>query len=142
MSLEFDFKDVTKQRKKLAGWDKLSKRHFSRAMGESVTVLLADWKEIAQVLTGRYRGSLAGRIVQGRGKVLIEGSVGTNVTNDGFPYPAALEESRKFHYAHGPRRGQRTAGRVAGVLKGNIRRITRFFESAADKIVKGLAVKR
>ena len=141
MSLEFDFKDVTKQKKKLAGWDKLSKRHFSRAMGQSVTVLLSDWKEIAPVLHGRYRGSLAGRIVQGRGNVLLEGSVGTNVTNRGFPYPAALEKSRRFHYARGPRRGQRTAGRVAGVLKGNTRRMTRFFENALDKIIKALVVK-
>ncbi len=141
MSLEFDFRDVNKQQKKLAGYDKLSKRHFSRAMGQSVVVLLNNWKEIAPVLHGRYRGSLAGRIVQGRGSVLIEGSVGTNVTNDGFPYPAALEESRKFHYARGPRRGQRTAGRVAGMLKGNIKRINRFFENEADKIVKALVVR-
>ncbi len=141
MFLEFDFKDVTKQRKKLAGYDKLSKRHFSRAMGQSVTVLLSDWKEIAPVLTGRYRGSLAGRIVQGRGSVLLEGSVGTNVTSDGFPYPAALEQSSKFHYAHGPRRGQRTAGRAKGVLKGNTKRITGFFEDALETIIKKLVVR-
>ena len=139
--IELDGSDVDQQARKLAGYGRTAKRHFSRAMGQSVVVLLADWKEIAPVLKGRYRGSLAGRVRVGQGPVQLAGSVSTNVWAEGFPYPAALEESRRFHYRGGPRRGQRTAGRVKGVLRSNTARINKFFQDALKRIIKRLVVK-
>ena len=140
MSIEIEATGFEEQLRKLKGYNRLSQRQFARAMGKSVIVLTHDWKEVAPVLHGRYRNSLAGRIVSSRVGIGVEGGVETNVTDNGFPYPAALEESEKYRYRAGPRAGQRTAGRVKKVLKKNTKRINGFFSDALDEIVKRLEV--
>ena len=139
ISYEVEVKGFTEQIKKLANFDKIANKHMRPAGLESVALLEREWKIDAPVDKGRYRSSIAGRVRILGGEVV--GIVGTNVKSaTGFPYPAALEESRRYHYRAGPRRGQPTAGRVKRILKNAKDRIIKRFQVARDRIIKELEI--
>lgn len=139
ITYEVEIKGFDKQIQKLANFDRIANKHMKQAGLESVALLERNWKEIAPVDTGRYRSSIAGRVQIMGGEVV--GIVGTNVRSaTGFPYPAALEESRRYHYRAGPRRGQFTMNRVKRLFKRSHDAIKKKFNAAVRKIVKELEI--
>ncbi len=137
---EIEVKGLTEQIMKLNRFDHIAGRYFKEAAEGSIKLLERNWKMIAPVDTGRYRGSITGQVksVAGANVVAV---VGTNVVSDkGFPYPAALEESKRYHYRVGPRQGQFTFNRVRRVLKKARGSIKRRFNKAVKNIIKDLEV--
>ena len=137
---EIEVVGLTEQIRKLNRFDAIAGRHFKRAGEVSIKSLERGWKKDAPVDTGRYRSSITGRVksVMGASVVAV---VGTNVRSDrGFPYPAALEESARYHYRRGPRRGQPTMGRVKRLLKNARGSIQKTFNNAVKNIIKDLEI--
>jgi len=70
--------------------------------------------EYAATKSARMKTSLGmgeeGNVWQPLGKPATGLRIGTNVKHKGFSYPRALDESAKYHYARGPRKGQQTMG--------------------------------
>jgi hypothetical protein len=132
-------KGFDKQITKLKGFNRIANKHLRRASLESTTLLERKWKMDAPVDTGRYRSSIAGR-VRTLGSEVV-GIVGTNVRSaTGFPYPAALEESKRYHYRTGPRAGMPTMGRVKRLFKVAQEQILNSFKKARDRIIKELEI--
>jgi len=139
ISYEVEVKGFDEQIRKLANFDKIANKHMKQAGLESVALLERKWKQIAPVDTGRYRSSIAGRVSIQGGTVI--GVVGTNVKSArGFPYPAALEKSRRYRYRAGPRAGQFTMNRVKRLFKRAQDAINRKFNAAVKKVVKELEI--
>jgi len=137
---EIEVKWLTEQIIKLANFDTFAGVRFRRAGELAVYSLERGWKRLAPVDKGRYRSSITGRVKSVVGASIVA-VVGTNVTSDrGFPYPAALEESKRYHYRRGPRQGQFTYNRVRRVLKRARRSIKRLFNDAVKLIVKDLEI--
>jgi len=137
---EIEIKGLTEQITKLNRFEVTAFRHFKGAAEESVKLLERDWKMIAPVKTGQYRSSIAGRVKSIVGTDVVA-AVGTNVTSPkGFPYPAALEHSQRYHYRRGPRQGQLTYNRVRRVLKRAQGSIKRRFNKAVKLIVKDMEI--
>jgi len=137
---EIEIRGLDKQLMKLYRFDQYAFRRFKTAAEGSIKLLERNWKTIAPVRTGRYRSSITGKVksVVGTDVVAV---VGTNVASDkGFPYPYALEHSKKYHYRRGPRQGQLTYNRVRRVLKRARGSITRRFNKAVKLIVKDLEI--
>ena len=137
---EIEIRGLTEQIRKLNRFEVTAFRHFKVAAEQSVKLLERNWKMIAPVKTGQYRSSIAGRVksVVGTDVVAV---VGTNVRSDrGFPYPAALEQSMRYHYRSGPRKGQFTYNRVTRVLKRAQGTIKARFNKAVRNIVKDLEI--
>jgi hypothetical protein len=137
---EIEIRGLTEQIMKLRNFDSIAGRHFRSAGETSIKFLERGWKIDAPVDKGRYRSSITGQVksVVGASVVAI---VGTNVRSDrGFPYPAALEESARYHYRRGPRRGQPTMGRVKRLLKQASGTIQKTFDKAVKRIVKDLEI--
>ena len=139
ISYEVEVKGFDEQIRKLANFNRIANKHMRQAGLESVALLERKWKEVAPVDTGRYRSSIAGRVSVQGGTVI--GIVGTNVKSArGFPYPAALEESRRYHYRAGPRAGQFTMNRVKRLFKRAQAAIEKRFGIARNKVIKGLEI--
>ena len=140
---EIEVRGLTEQIRKLNRFDHIAGRYFKEAAEGSVKLLERNWKIIAPVRLiggGRYRSSIAGRVksIAGANVVAV---VGTDAVSDkGFPYPAALEESKRYHYRSGPRQGQFTFNRVRRVLKKARGSIKRRFNKAVRNIIKDLEV--
>ena len=140
---EIEIKGLTEQIRKLNRFEVTAFRHFKVAAEQSVALLERNWKMIAPVALvkgWRYRSSIHGRVksVVGTNVVAV---CGTNVKSDkGFPYPAALEQSMRYHYRSGPRKGQFTYNRVARVLKNAQGSIKARFNKAVRNIVKDLEI--
>ena len=135
-----EIKGLTEQIRKLNRFEVTAFRHFKGAAEQSVALLERNWKMVAPVNTGRYRSSIHGRVksVVGTDVVAV---CGTNVRSDrGFPYPAALEQSMRYHYRSGPRKGQFTYNRVARILKNAQGSIKARFNKAVRNIVKDLEI--
>jgi len=139
ISYEVEVKGFDEQIRKLQGFNRVANKHMRQAALGSVALLERKWKPVAAVHTGRYRSSIAGRVnIQGG---TVVGIVGTNVRSArGFPYPAALEESRRYHYRAGPRRGQFTMNRVKRLFKRAATAINRKFNAAVKKVIKELEI--
>ena len=140
ISYEIEIKGLTEQIRKLNRFEITAFRHFKGAAEESVKLLERNWKMIAPVKFNRYRSSIHGEVksVVGTDVVAV---CGTNVKSDkGFPYPAALEQSMRYHYRRGPRKGQFTYNRVARVLKNAQSSIKARFNKAVRNIVKDLEI--
>lgn len=136
---EMEVKGFSEQIRKLANFNRIADKHMRQAGLESVALLERNWKQVAPVDTGRYRSSIAGRVRTLGGEVV--GVVGTNVRSaKGFPYPAALEESRRYHYRSGPRRGQFTMNRVKRLFKRAQQSIKSKFNKAVKNVVKELEI--
>ena len=139
ISYELEVKGFDEQIRKLANFNRIANKHMRQAGLESVALLERKWKEVAPVDTGRYRSSIAGRVQVMGGNVV--GIVGTNVRSArGFPYPKALEESRRYHYRAGPRAGQYTMNRVKRLFKKTEATIKSKFNKAVRKVVKELEI--
>lgn len=139
ITYEVEVRGFDEQIRKLANFDRIANKHMRKAGLESVALLERKWKEVAPVDTGRYRSSIAGRVRIMGGSVV--GIVGTNVKSaKGFPYPAALEESRRYHYRTGPRAGQYTMHRVKRLFKRAEGSIKSRFNKAVKKVIKELEV--
>jgi len=137
---EIEIKGLAEQIRKLNRFEVTAFRHFKGAGEQSVKLLERNWKMVAPVNTGRYRSSITGRVKSVVGTDIVA-VCGTNVTSDkGFPYPAALEQSMRYHYRRGPRRGQFTYNRVARVLKNAQASIKARFNKAVRNIVKDLEI--
>jgi len=137
---EIEIKGLTEQIRKLNRFEVTAFRHFKSAAESSVKLLERNWKMVAPVDTGRYRSSITGQVksVVGTDVVAV---CGTNVTSErGFPYPAALEQSMRYHYRRGPRKGQFTYNRVVRVLKNAQGSIKARFNKAVRAIVKDLEI--
>ena len=137
---EIEIKGLTEQIRRLNRFEVTAFRHFKGAAEQSVKLLERNWKMIAPVKTNRYRSSIHGEVksVVGTDVVAV---CGTNVKSDkGFPYPAALEQSMRYHYRSGPRKGQLTYNRVARVLKWAQGSIKARFNKAVRNIVKDLEI--
>ena len=137
---EIEIKGLAEQIRKLNRFEVTAFRHFKGAAEQSVKLLERNWKMIAQVKTNLYRSSIHGRVksVVGTDVVAV---CGTNVRSDrGFPYPAALEQSMRYHYRSGPRKGQFTYNRVARILKNAQGSIKARFNKAVRNIVKDLEI--
>ena len=139
ITYEMEVKGFDQQIKKLDNFDKIANKHMRKAGLESVALLERKWKEVAPVDTVRYRSSIAGRVrIQGG---TVVGIVGTNVKSArGFPYPAALEKSRRYHYRAGPRAGQYTMNRVKRLFKRSQDAIQKRFSAAVKKVIKELEI--
>ena len=140
ISYEIEIRGLTEQIRKLNRFEITAFRHFKAAAEDSVKLLERKWKMIAPVKTNLYRASIAGRVksVVGANVVAV---CGTNVKSDkGFPYPAALEQSMRYRYRGGPRKGQLTYNRVARVLKNAQGSIKARFNKAVRNIVKDLEI--
>lgn len=137
---EIEIKGLTEQIRKLRNFDAIAGRRFRSAGETSIKFLERGWKIDAPVDTGRYRSSITGQVKSVVGASIVA-VVGTNVMSDrGFPYPAALEESARYHYRRGPRMGQPTMGRVKRILKNARKTIQKTFDSAVKRIVKDLEI--
>ena len=137
---EIEVRGLTEQVMKLRGFDVIAGRRFMVAAEQSVKLLERNWKKVAPVDTGRYRSSIAGRVKTITGANVIA-VVGTDVRSDrGFPYPSALENSARYHYRGGPRRGQLTFLRVRRVLEQAKGSIKKRFNRAVKLIVKDLEI--
>lgn len=137
---EIEIKGLTEQVMKLANFNTFAGIRFKQAGETSIKFLERGWKIDAPVDKGRYRASIAGQVKSVVGASIVA-IVGTNVRSDrGFPYPAALEESARYHYRRGPRRGQPTMGRVKRILKNARGRIQKAFDRAVKLIVKDLEI--
>jgi len=137
---EVEIKGLTEQIVRLRGFEAIATRRFMVAAEQSVKLLERDWKKVAPVDTGRYRGSITGRVKTITGTTIVA-VCGTNVVSDkGFPYPAALEHSARYHYRRGPRRGQLTLLRVRRVLEQAKGSIKKKFNDAVKHIVKDLEI--
>ena len=137
---EIEVKGLTEQIMKLRNFDAIAGKHFKVAGETSIKFLERGWKKDAPIDTGRYRSSITGRVksVAGANVVAV---VGTNVVSDkGFPYPAALENSPRYHYRRGPRKGHPTVGRVKRILKNARGTIQKTFNNAVKRIVKDLEI--
>lgn len=140
ITYEVKLKGFDEQIAKLKRFDSIAQKHTRTATNKSVMLLERKWKIIAPVDTGRYRSSIAGRVRLMTGMETV-GIVGTNVRSaTGFPYPAALEESRRYHYRRGPRRGQFTMNRVKRILKRARGAIKKEFNKAIKSIIKELTI--
>jgi len=139
ISYEVEVRGFDKQIMKLANFDRIANKHMRQAGLESTALLERKWKQVAPVDTGRYRSSIAGRVQIQGGSVV--GIVGTNVRSArGFPYPKALEESRRYHYRAGPRRGQFTMNRVKRLFKRTEAAIKTKFNRAVKRVLKELEI--
>ena len=137
---EIEIRGITEQVMRLRGFDFIAGRRFMVAAEQSVKLLERNWKKVAPVDTGRYRSSISGRVKTITGANIVA-VTGTDVrSNRGFPYPAALEESARYHYRRGPRRGQLTLLRVRRVLEQAKGSIKKRFNDAAKHIVKDLEI--
>ena len=137
---EVEIRGLTEQVMKLNRFDAIAGRHFRKAGETSIKFLERGWKIDAPVDTGRYRSSITGRVKSVVGASIVA-IVGTNVRSArGFPYPAALEESARYHYRRGPRMGQPTMGRVKRILKNARKTIQKTFDRAVKRIVKDLEI--
>jgi len=140
ISYEVEIRGFDEQIRKLANFDRVAYKHMRQAGLESVALLERKWKQIAPVDKGRYRSSIVGRVSTITGGNVV-GIVGTNVRSaKGFPYPAALEESRRYHYRAGPRRGQFTMNRVKRLFKRAVTAIKRKFNVAVKKVIEELEI--
>ena len=139
ITYEIELKGFDEQIQKLARFNQIANKHMKQAGLESVALLERKWKMDAPVDKGRYRSSIAGRVSTISSEVV--GIVGTNVRSaTGFPYPAALEEGRRYHYRTGPRRGTPTMGRVKKLFKRAQTAINKRFNEAIRKVVKELEI--
>ncbi len=138
ISYDMEMVGVDEQIRKLVGYDALVDKHLLIATGLGTNKLVGDWKIIAPVDTSRYRGSISGNVSIISGSII--GIASTNVSERGFPYPAALEESAKYHYRRGPRKGQLTQGKVKRVLKMARKTIEGYYKDALKRITQALAV--
>lgn len=139
ISYELEVEGFDEQIRKLANFDKIANKHMKQAGLESTALLERKWKEVAPVDTGRYRSSITSRVQIIGGNVI--GIVGTNVRSArGFPYPKALEESQRYRYRAGPRRGQFTFNRVKRLFKRAEAAIKSKFNRAVKRVVKELEI--
>ncbi len=137
IQMGIDMPKIDAQIKALDGFGRSVIRHHAVAMKNSVFHLERKWKIAAPVDTGRYRGSIFGRVQIGVG---FDREVIGVVKSPVQPYPLILEESERTHYRRGPRRGQPTKGHVKRVKEKAQVKVKGFFEQASIKIIKDLKV--
>jgi len=106
------------------------------AITEGAVTVQGDVREFGPVDIGRLRSSV-GYEVRGTFPE-IRGIVGTNVEARGFPYPAALDASERYHYRRGPRKGSPTFKYFSGSLERKQKQILDFFQAAARRIAARL----
>jgi hypothetical protein len=137
--IEID-RDLELQIMKLRRFGAIYNQRMRQAAGQGVVLLVADWRRVAPVDQGRYRNSIAGEVRQMAGDVVGIASTNVRTGPRSFPYPAALEESERYHYRRGPRRGQPTRHHAKNVLKQAQAKINQLYRRAVDLIVRDLAV--
>ena len=129
------------QIRKLRDFAHIAEPHIRQALQESVQVIGSGWRQVAaEGETGDYRGSIAGRVTHlagFRGLAIVE----TRAGSSGFPYPARLESSDRYHYRSGSQKGQRTKGKVRGMFRARKQDLLRKVEQAIQKVVNWLAVR-
>lgn len=136
---EIEAKGLEELQRKLGHFNPIYDKEVKSAMSSAVSGVRAYWKTTAPVLTGAYRASITGEVKQLVGGQ-IEGVIWTNqLSNKGFPYPAALEEGPQYHYRRTPRQGQQTLHHVGRVIKDKTESIMKLMGKACDAIVKELA---
>lgn len=122
----------------MRGADAVLGEEFQAAMAVAVQVGAGGVKEISPIDKGRLRASITGEVVSAIGMNVV-GVVGTNVTAFGFPYPKALNESDRYHYRAGPRRGQPTKEFFERGMAAKQHGIETLFEQAAARALERLA---
>ncbi len=132
--------DISRQIDKLRRYDGLYTKHITKAQSANVQQVHKRWWFIAPIDRGLYRRTLKKEVKRFVGGEIV-GIVGTDAMSKGFPYPAALEQSPRYHYRSTGKKGQRTMGQVKKMLKKAGRRIDLEFRKAINRITKDLEVR-
>lgn len=135
---EFEMRGFDAQVRRLVAFDKRAERHMRAAHEQAIHNLVPAWKSVAPYETGHYQRSIEGRVERLVGGEVVS-IIGTPVkSRRGFPYPAALEESARYHYRRTRFRGQETRGQVKRTFERRVKTLLRVFERAASRILDDL----
>jgi hypothetical protein len=93
-------------------------------------------RERAAVDTGRMRQAVAYEVDSSSPPTWAK--VGVNVNRAGFDYPAALDESERYHYAAGPFAGEQTKGWLSDTPKEAGSEIDGFLGQLEDELKESL----
>ena len=93
-------------------------------------------RERAAVDTGRMRQAVTYEVDSSSPPTWAK--VGVNVNRGGFDYPAALDESERYHYAAGPFAGEETKGWLSDAPKEAGSEIDGFLGELEDELVESL----
>lgn len=129
--------EVKEQLRRLNDYPTTSERHIRPAMGETVQLIASAWRMVTPYQSGAYAGGIVGRVESVAGTRAV-GLIETNVGAQGFPYPARLESSRRYHYASS---SMQTKGQVKRAATGIFPAIIARFVRAVEAILNDLAVK-
>lgn len=108
-----------------------------RFLTRASLVVQKQGKIYAPVKTGRTRNSIYVQV--GGAFPAMYGKIGTNVSHKGFPYPAALNASGKYHYRRGAHTGQSTLGWFTSKALNKSRPgIARWLKAFAEELIRAM----
>ncbi len=136
ITLDMDFSDITEAIRRLDNFDAIASREFWVAMKRAVEIDEQGWRAEVPVRSGEYKGAINWEtisVVSLNAKAVISAKAWSD---GGFPYPAALEQSAKFHSG-----GRPTKGRVQAMANRLMPSIEALFLDALERISKQLVVR-
>ena len=137
--VEVDASDLKAQLEKLKGMERIASGPMRQAARESIRPVASGLRQVAPVDSGEYAGGIF-EMTSVFG-LSVEALAGTRAGQGGFPYPANLETSGRYHYRRGPLAGRPTRGKARGVLRRLKPEITERFRRAVEQIAEALAVR-
>lgn len=137
VDLEVEAEDLKTQDELLARFDQIAARYFRPAARYALDQIERGWRSEAPLATGAYVDSIGGRIERVVG-MEVKGIVSTSVRkNGGFPYPAALETSKRYTFRVS---GRPSRGTMRRMLKSKGEAIMQRFWHALEATVRDLVV--
>jgi hypothetical protein len=127
---------LAEQLRRLEGFPRITERHLRPAMDDSLPMILTAWRAVIPFRTGAYISGIVGRVESVTGTTATA-LVETNVGAEGFPYPARLEYSGRYHFASS---SMPTRGRVKAGIKQVFPAVIQRFLRAVDDILEDMAV--
>lgn len=141
IKITLEERGLSEQIEKLASFNRIAEPYMRGAGQDAVGQIAGAWRVRAPVETEAYVSTIAGRIDFLAGMEVI-GIVGTGAGATGFPYPANLETSGRYHYATGARGGRsKTKGQARRALMSRKATILQRFGQAVDQILDALSVR-
>ncbi len=145
--INVDFDDVIEQVSKLKGSTRQIMVALRRGMVGGAGLYGREWRgSVAALDKGDYRKSIRQAVTPVIGNK-VTAIISANVVSEkGFPYPIALEigQTRKgavYHYRRTARRGQRTGGQVAAMVKRGRQKVVDLMVAKANEVMKRFQVK-
>lgn len=137
LDIQIEAGDVKRQEELLARFDAIATRHFRPAADEALTQIVGGFRSEAPVASGDYVDSIVGRVERVVGMEVRGVASASARRGEGFPYPAALETSKRYTFRWS---GRRSKGTMRRMLKSKGEGIMQRFWQALEATVRDLVV--